>query len=125
MRQYSSVQVNYLKDQIKNTRRGLPTWQYRQPDRQDSPQSSPPGVNDDEGNGDDDYNSDNADDNDDDNYDDNDDGHDDENDGENDNHLSVSAGQARGEAVEAALLDGRTARHQSHAVGQRELLQNK
>ena len=118
------MQVNYLEAQIKNIRGGLPTWQCRQPDRQDSPQSSPPGVNDDEGNDDDDYDSDNGDDNDDDNYDDNDDEHDDENDGENDNHLSVSAGQARGEAVEAALLDGRPARHQSHAVGQRELLQS-
>ena len=116
------MQVNY---QFKNTRRGLPTWQYRQPDRQDSPQSSPPGVNDDEGNDDDDYNSDNGDDNDDDNDGDNDDENDGQNDSENDNHLSVSAGQARGETVEAALLDGRAARHQSHAVGQRELLQNK
>ena len=118
----------------------MPTWQYRQPDRQDSPQSSLPGVNDDEGNDDDNYVSDNGDDNgdnneddndddndddhDDDNDDDNDGDNDDDNDGENDNHLSVSAGQARGEAVEAALLDGRTARHQSHAVGQRELLQS-
>ena len=99
----------------------MPTWQCRQPDRQDSPQSSLPGVNDDEGNDDDDYDSGNGDDNDGDNGDDNYD----YNDGENDNHLSVSAGQARGEAVEAALLDGRTARHQSHAVGQRELRQNK
>ena len=92
------MQVNYLKAQIKNIRGGLPTWQCRQPDRQDSPQSSLPDVDDHE------YS-------------------DDDNGGEN--YLSVSAGQARGETVEAALLDGRTARHQSHAVGQRELLQNK
>ena len=66
----------------------------------------------------------NDDDNDDDNDGDNDDENDGQNDSENDNHLSVSAGQARGKTVEAALLDSRTARHQSHAVGQRELLQS-